>query len=151
MCKTRPFWALGHVLRVAVGSLVAPGVPVAMWFVWRHTWPSRHGHDGCGRRVLVAASGGITTTFLTDVTAVMSVRTVVSSGRGRRFKTEGAPHSPPLTLSLSLLPSSPPLELPCGFPPIRRARGARAEEVSSRSCRGRARGAWSEEEVVIPT
>ncbi|MQM13557.1 hypothetical protein Taro_046482 [Colocasia esculenta] len=34
---------------------------------------------------------------------------------------------------------------------VLRARGARAEVVSPRSCRGRARGAWSEEEVAILT
>ncbi|MQL85072.1 hypothetical protein Taro_017588 [Colocasia esculenta] len=44
-----------------------------------------------------------------------------------------------------------PDTLPCIFSPVLRARGARAEVVSSRSCRGRGRGAWSEEEVVIPT
>ncbi|MQM08267.1 hypothetical protein Taro_041118 [Colocasia esculenta] len=70
---------------------------------------------------------------------------------GRQFKTDGAPHSPPLTLSLLYLPSSPPLELPCGFSPVLCARGARAEVVASHSCRGLGRGAWSEEEVVIPT
>ncbi|MQL74072.1 hypothetical protein Taro_006441 [Colocasia esculenta] len=113
--------------------------------VWRHTWPSRHGHDGRGCRVLVAVSGGVATTFLTDVTAVLSVRTVVTGGRfdhlfgvapgvavatlrgvvtwslscradpsclgGRQFKTEVVPHSPPLTLSLLLLPLSSSLAI----------------------------------------
>ncbi|MQM10035.1 hypothetical protein Taro_042922 [Colocasia esculenta] len=40
--------------------------------VLRHTWLSRHGRTGGGLRVLVAASGGIATTFLTDVTGVLS-------------------------------------------------------------------------------
>ncbi|MQL94378.1 hypothetical protein Taro_027033 [Colocasia esculenta] len=69
--------------------MVAPGESVATWFLWRHTWPSRHGRDGGGRRVLVAESGGVATAFLTNVTAVLSVRTVVSSGSSlaisRRF------------------------------------------------------------------
>ncbi|MQL92889.1 hypothetical protein Taro_025521 [Colocasia esculenta] len=58
--------------------MVAPGEPVVTGFETRHTWPSRHGRDEVGHRVLVAASGGITTTFLTDLTAVLSVRTALS-------------------------------------------------------------------------
>ncbi|MQM14690.1 hypothetical protein Taro_047624 [Colocasia esculenta] len=68
---------------------------------------------------------------------------------GRRFKTEAAPHSPPLALSLLLLPSSSPLKLPFDSSTVLRALGARVEVVSSRSCRGHARGAWSEEEVFF--
>ncbi|MQM12564.1 hypothetical protein Taro_045483 [Colocasia esculenta] len=80
---------------------------------------------------------------------------VVTSGRpvaswGLSVKTEATPHSPPLALSLLLLPSSSSLELPCNFSSVLGARGARAEVVSSRSCRGRAHGARSEEEVAIP-
>ncbi|MQM10583.1 hypothetical protein Taro_043474 [Colocasia esculenta] len=47
-------------------------------------------------------------------TWALSCRVAPSRLEGRRFKTEAAPHSPPLTLSLALLPPSFPLELPCG-------------------------------------
>ncbi|MQL68858.1 hypothetical protein Taro_001144, partial [Colocasia esculenta] len=49
-------------------------------FVTRHTWPSRQGRDGGGRRILVVASGGVAAAFLIDVTAILSVRMVVSGG-----------------------------------------------------------------------
>ncbi|MQM02274.1 hypothetical protein Taro_035044, partial [Colocasia esculenta] len=46
---------------------------------------------------------------------------------GHQFKTKAAPHSPPLALSLLLLPSSTSLKLPCDFSSVLGARGARAE------------------------
>ncbi|MQL98090.1 hypothetical protein Taro_030793 [Colocasia esculenta] len=39
--------------------------------------------------------------------------------------------------------------LPCDSSTVLGARGARAEVVLSRSCRGRARDAWSREEVLV--
>ncbi|MQL95701.1 hypothetical protein Taro_028363 [Colocasia esculenta] len=61
------------------------GKPVATGFVWRHTWPSRSCRGGGGRRVLVTPSRGDATTFLTDLTAIPSVRTVLSGVRFDRF------------------------------------------------------------------
>ncbi|MQL87480.1 hypothetical protein Taro_020007 [Colocasia esculenta] len=164
---------------------VATGALVATWLWSRHPWPSRHGRDGGGHHVLVTASGGITTAFLTDLTIVLTVRTVVSGVRvapgvavvtwsrrlgasqhgrcragptGRVLGVVGLkprlPPFPPLSLSLLLLPSSSSLELPCDSLTVLGALGAlgdRVEVVSPRSCRGRAHGTWSEEEVAIPT
>ncbi|MQL97415.1 hypothetical protein Taro_030106 [Colocasia esculenta] len=100
---------------------------------------------------VATGSRGKVATPMGVVTWALSRRVAPLCLGGRRFKTEGAPHSPPLALSLPLLPPSFPLELPCGFSPVLHARGARAKVVMSRSCRGHGRGAWSEEEVAILT
>ncbi|MQM00824.1 hypothetical protein Taro_033572 [Colocasia esculenta] len=53
--------------------------------VWRHTWPSRHGRDGGECRILVTASGGVATAFLTDVTASLRFDCLWGrAGGGRR-------------------------------------------------------------------
>ncbi|MQL75431.1 hypothetical protein Taro_007834 [Colocasia esculenta] len=62
-------------------------------------------------------------------------------------KPRQAPISPFSPLFLPLLSSSSP-ELSCV---LRRFLGASGEEVTSPWCRRHARGAWSEEEVAIPT
>ncbi|MQL70285.1 hypothetical protein Taro_002593 [Colocasia esculenta] len=58
--------------------MVAPEWSAAIGLVTRRTRPSRSYRDGGGRRILVAASDGIATAFLTDVTVVLFVKTVVS-------------------------------------------------------------------------
>ncbi|MQM00400.1 hypothetical protein Taro_033130 [Colocasia esculenta] len=166
---TRPSWALwpcpqgrgrhpGH-------EMVAPGEPVATLFCGdtpgRHnTIETRVGVVFLSQRLeasrlfdhLFGVMPGMAVATASGVaTWLLSRRADPSRLGGRRFKTEAAPHSPPLALSLPLLPSSPPLELSYVSLPVLRARGARAEVVPSHSCRGRVRGAWNEEEVVILT
>ncbi|MQM22454.1 hypothetical protein Taro_055506 [Colocasia esculenta] len=130
---------VGWLVRTA---LTLPGQLLRLLFPssrFDHFW----GRASGGRRDMVATPRGVTTWSL-------SRRANPSRLGGRRFKTEVVPHSPPLALSLILLPSSSCLELPCDFSSVLGARSARAEVVPSRSCRGHARGAWSEEEVAIP-
>ncbi|MQM14603.1 hypothetical protein Taro_047536 [Colocasia esculenta] len=83
-----------------------------MGLVTRRIWPSCSCHSGGGRHILVAASDGVATAFLTDVTAVLSVRTVVSGDvvvvlGGRRrwsFLREG-PNGSALLVEVRLLSS----------------------------------------------
>ncbi|MQL93282.1 hypothetical protein Taro_025927 [Colocasia esculenta] len=71
--------------------MVAPEEPATIGFGSGCARPSRSSRDGGGRRVLVAASGGAATAFLTDLIGVLSVRTVLS---GVSFPMY-FPYSPP--------------------------------------------------------
>ncbi|MQM14868.1 hypothetical protein Taro_047802 [Colocasia esculenta] len=142
--------------------------------VWRHTWLSRSGRDGGGRRILIVVSGGVATTFLTDLTAVPSVRTVLS---GVRYYSVDATWSADAFLFLDLRGltafgvASWAAVATCSLsrradPSCLEAHRFKTEgsplsdgfleclrcswwEVMLRSCRRRDRGGWSEEEVRL--
>ncbi|MQM14735.1 hypothetical protein Taro_047670 [Colocasia esculenta] len=65
----------GEIGEVATNTLVVTWRQGSM--SW-HTWPSRHGPDEGGHRFLVVVSEGDATAFLTDLTAILSVRTASS-------------------------------------------------------------------------